>query len=196
MSKTEKKLADAGSVMEGITETNTSAADRQEKAPKKPMDKKRKKKIIRRCIIGGILVVIVLFMVRNSIAAQNMGIMVSTMPVTIENVEQNLSTSGTVKSEEAKTYFAPVAVKVGKVEVAAGDSVEKGQSLLQYDADALAEAKQMSELKQQANEGGYVSSVYKNNKYVSQLGEANVNLSVLNQQIEDSENYEIGRAHV
>ena len=45
MSKTEKKLADAGSVMEGITETNTSAADRQEKAPKKPMDKKRKKKI-------------------------------------------------------------------------------------------------------------------------------------------------------
>ncbi len=153
------------------------------------MDKKRKKKIIRRCIIGGILVVIVLFMVRNSIAAQNMGIMVSTMPVTIENVEQNLSTSGTVKSEEAKTYFAPVAVKVGKVEVAAGDSVEKGQSLLQYDADALAEAKQMSELKQQANEGGYVSSVYKNNKYVSQLGEANVNLSVLNQQIEDSENY-------
>jgi multidrug efflux pump subunit AcrA (membrane-fusion protein) len=189
MSKTEKKLADAGSVMEGITETNTSAADRQEKAPKKPMDKKRKKKIIRRCIIGGILVVIVLFMVRNSIAAQNMGIMVSTMPATIENVEQNLSTSGTVKSEEAKTYFAPVAVKVGKVEVAAGDSVEKGQSLLQYDADALAEAKQMSELKQQANEGGYVSSVYKNNKYVSQLGEANVNLSVLNQQIEDSENY-------
>ena len=55
MSKTEKKLADAGSVMEGITETNTSAADRQEKAPKKPMDKKRKKKIIcglRKCLTG------------------------------------------------------------------------------------------------------------------------------------------------
>lgn len=218
MSKTEKKLTNAGSVVEDKAEANMSVADRletmtadgaenktpalwtdpegknggkkkKEKAPKSPMDKKRKKKIIRRCVIGGVLVVIVLFMVRNSLAAQNMGMMVSAMPATIEDVEQNLSTSGTVKSEETKTYFAPVAVKVGKVEVAAGDSVTKGQALLSYDADALAEAKQMSELKLQANEGGYESSVYKNNKSVAELGEANVNLGVLDQQIEDSENY-------
>lgn len=162
---------------------------RKEPKDKKPMDKARKKKIIRRSILGGVALVIVLFMVANSMAAQNMGMMVSTVTATVQDLEQNLSTSGTVKSEEAKTYFAPVAVKVGTVDAAAGDSVKKGQSLLQYDADALAEAKQLAQLKLQANEGGYESSIYKNNKYIAELGEANVNLGVLEQQISDSENY-------
>ena len=162
---------------------------RKEPKDKKPMDKARKKKIIRRSILGGVALVIVLFMVANSMAAQNMGMMVSTVTATVQDLEQNLSTSGTVKSEEAKTYFAPVAVKVGTVDAAAGDSVRKGQSLLQFDADALAEAKQLAQLKLQANEGGYESSIYKNNKYIAELGEANVNLGVLEQQISDSENY-------
>lgn len=162
---------------------------RKEPKDKKPMDKARKKKIIRRSILGGVALVIVLFMVANSMAAQNMGMIVSTVTATVQDLEQNLSTSGTVKSEEAKTYFAPVAVKVGTVDAAAGDSVKKGQSLLQYDADALAEAKQLAQLKLQANEGGYESSIYKNNKYIAELGEANVNLGVLEQQISDSENY-------
>lgn len=210
MSKAEKKLTDVQPAAADQDRISAPAADpaessvqvpaedaagskggkkKKEKEPKKPMDKKRKRKIIRRSILGGVVLVIVLFMIRNSLAAQNMGTIVSTVPVTVEDVEQNLSTSGTVKSEESRTYFAPVAVKVGKVEAAAGDSVKKGQTLLTYDADALAEAKQMSELKLQANEGGYESSVYKDNKYAAELGEANVNLEVLDQQIEDSENY-------
>lgn len=187
-----KKDDDAKSSMsvqaEAVPDTK-AGRKRKQKAPKKPMDKARKKKIIRRSILGGIVLVIVLFMVRNSLAAQNVGMMVNTVPATVEDVEQNLNTSGTVKSEESKTYFAPVAVKVGKVEVAAGDSVKKGQTLLTYEEDALAEARQMSELKLKANEGGYESSVYKDNKYIAELGEANVNLEVLDQQIEDSENY-------
>ena len=207
MSKKEKKLTDVGSVMADKDEASMPVADRQEpkatdmaettipalakkqKPPKKPMDRARKKKIIRRSVIGVIVLGIIFFMVRNSLAAQNMGMLVSTMPAIIEDIEQNLSTSGTVKSEESKTYFAPVAVKIGKVEVAAGDSVKKGQALVQYDADALADAKQMSQWKLQSNEGGYESSVYKNNKYLAELGEANVNLEVLDQQIADSENY-------
>lgn len=213
MSKTEKKMADnnitvrekedkemagmevqetkaAGSMAERAEEgADTKKGGKKQKAPKKPMDKARKKKIIRRSILGGAALIIVLFMVKNSLAAQNMGLMVSTVPAAVQDLEQNLSTSGTVKSEEAKTYFAPVAVKVGTVDVAAGDSVKKGQSLLQFDTDALAEAKQMAQLKLQANEGGYESSIYKNNKYIAELGEANVNLEVLEQQIFDSENY-------
>ena len=163
--------------------------EKKEKTPKTPMDKKKKKKIIRRCIIGGVAVVVVLFIVSNSMAAKNAGAVVYTTTATVEDIEQTLNTSGTVKSEETKTYFAPVAVKIGTVDVAAGDSVKAGQTLVTYDADALSDAKQMTELKMQANEGGYESSIYKNNKYIAELGEANVNLEVLEQQIEDSENY-------
>lgn len=132
---------------------------------------------------------IVLFIVSNSIAAKNAGAVVFTTTATVQDIEQTLNTSGTVRSEETKTYFAPIAVKIGTVDVAAGDSVKKGDSLIRYDADALEEAKQIAQLKLQANEGGYESSIHKDNKYIAELGEANVNLAVLDQQIEDSENY-------
>lgn len=192
MDSQETKTAPDGMAVgaESGTETGKGRKKKQ-KEPKirKPMEKARKKKIIRRSILGCVALVIVFFVVANSMAAQNMGLMVSTVSAAVQDVEQNLSTSGTVKSEETKTYFAPVAVEVGTVDVAAGDSVKKGQSLLRFDADALAEAKQMAQLKLQANEGGYNSSIYKNNKYIADLGEANVNLGVLEQQIADSENY-------
>lgn len=171
------------------TEVKMTDTKKKEKTPKTPMDKKKKRKIIRRCVIGGAAAVIVLFMVTNSMAAKNAGTVVYTTAATIQDIEQTLNTSGTVKSEETKTYFAPVAVKIGAVNVAAGDSVKAGQALVAYDADALDDAKQLAQLKMQANEGGYESSIYKNNKYIAELGEANVNLSVLEQQIEDSENY-------
>lgn len=193
---TEKDNAQAS---ESVTAVSTLTAEKpeeksgkkkkKEKAVKTPMDKKKKKKIIRRCVIGGVAAVIVFFMVSNSMKAKNAGLVVNTTEVAREDIEQVLSTSGTVKSEETKTYFAPVAVQIGSVDVTPGDSVEKGQTLLSFDAEALADAKQIAELKLQANEGGYESSIYKDNKYVAELREANVNLDVLEQQIADNENY-------
>lgn len=156
---------------------------------RQPMDKAKKKKLIKRCVIGGIAVVVVGFFVLNSVAAKNAGTIVYTTAATVEDVEQTISTSGTVKSEESKTYFSPVAVRIGSVNVTAGDIVKKGDVLLSYDETALADTKQITELKLQANEGGYESSISKDNKYIAELGEANINLDVLNQQIEDSENY-------
>lgn len=153
------------------------------------LDKKKKRKIIRRCVLGGVVVLFVLFRITTSISAKNAGLIVQTEAVTIQDIEQTMNTSGIVKSEETKTYFAPLSLKIGSVSVAAGDSVQKGRPLIVYDADALENARQMEELKQQANEGGYESSIYKNNKYIAELGEANVNLDVLEQQIADSENY-------
>ena len=161
----------------------------KEKKEKTPMDKAKKKKIIRRCILGGIAAVIVLYVGINSVIAKNMPTTVFTTEVVKGDVEQVLSTSGTVKTQESKTYFADVSVKIGQVDVAAGDNVKKGQQLYAYDADALADEKKLSELKIQSNEGGYESSMIKNNKYISELGEANINLGVLEQQIADSENY-------
>ncbi len=161
----------------------------KEKKEKTPMDKAKKKKIIRRCILGGIVAVIVLYVGINSVIAKNMPTTVFTTEVVKGDVEQVLSTSGTVRTQESKTYFADISVKIGQVDVAAGDNVKKGQQLYAYDVDALEDEKKLSELKIQSNEGGYESSMIKNNKYISELGEANINLGVLEQQIADSENY-------
>lgn len=163
--------------------------EKKEKKKREPMDKAKKKKVIRRSILGGIAFVIVLFIVINSIAASNMATVVYTTPVIRDDVEQVLSTSGIVKTMESKTYFSDVAVEIGQINVTSGDNVKAGDALLLYDADALAEAKQLAELKLQSNEGGYESALYKDNKYISELGEANINLEVLEQQITDCENY-------
>ncbi len=189
MKKTENKEADNIKMENETVQTDMEKKAKKEKAPKTPMDKKKKKKIVRRCILGGAAAVVVLFIAVNSMAAKNAGVVVYTTTAAVGDVEQTLNTSGTVKSEETKTYFAPVAVQIGTVDVAAGDSIKKGQPLVTYDADALESARQVAELKLQANEGGYESSIYKNNKYIAELGEANVNLEVLEQQIADSENY-------
>lgn len=184
----EAKTTDVTNELQKET-TDTIGGKGRTMKEKKPIDKKKKKKIIRRFVVGGVLLVFVFLGVNSSIKAKNAGLIVRTASVTVQDIEQTLNTSGTVKSDESKTYFAPLSVKIGTVNVAAGDSVRKGQPLITYDADALNNARQMEELKLQASEGGYESSVYQNNKYIAQLGEASVNLAVLEQQIADSENY-------
>lgn len=162
--------------------------EKEEKKEKKPMDKSKKKKIIRRCIIGVIFVAIVVFIAVNSIMAKNAPTIVYVTPVTRDDIEQVLSTSGAVKTEESKTYFAQMSVAIGHVDVATGDKVKSGQLLFSYDTDALENEKLLVQLRIKATEGGYTSSISKNNEYINELGEANYNLDILEMQITYAEN--------
>lgn len=172
---------------------NAEATDIAEVMPKakkekKPWDKEKKKKVRRRVIAGVLAALVVAFFVRNSLMAKNTAPVVSTVAASVEDVEQILSTGGTVTSDEKKTYFAPISVEVGEVKVSTGDTVKKGDVLLTFDEEALSEAKQEAEYKLAANEGGYESSIHKDNQYIADLSEATTNLEVLDQQIADNEN--------
>ncbi len=158
------------------------------KKEKKPWDREKKKKVRRRAIAGGLAVLVVAFFVRNSIMAKNAAPMVSTVAASVEDVEQILSTGGTVMSDEKKTYFAPISVEVGEVKVSTGDMVKKGDVMLTFDEEALMVEKQEAEYKLASNEGGYESSIRKDNQYIADLSEATTNLEVLDQQIADNEN--------
>lgn len=157
------------------------------KKEKKPWDKAKKKKVRRRVIAGTLTGLVIAFFVGNSLMAKNAAPMVTTVAASTGDVEQILSTGGTVKSDETRTYFAPLSVEVGDVKVRTGDTVKKGDVLLTFDEKALAEKKQEAEYKLTSNEGGYESSVHKNNEYIADLAEANRNLPVLDQQIADNE---------
>lgn len=162
---------------------------KREKKEKKNKADKPKKKLKKRWIFGGIAALLVVLIVVNSVRNGNAAPVVYTAPAALQDLEQTISTSGTVKSDETEIYYAPVAVKIGEVNVSAGDMVKAGDVLIAYDETALADAKKQAELKLQSNDGGYESSIAKDNKYIAELGEANVNLDVLKQQIEDCENY-------
>ena len=177
--------------MFGKTKNRAENGEITEMMPKKektPMDKEKKKKIRRRVIAGVVVALVAAFFVTNSLKAKNTAPMVSTVAASVEDVEQVLSTGGTVTSDEKKTYFAPLSVEVVEVKVSTGDTVKKGDVLLTFDETALSEARLEAEYKLASNEGGYKSSIHKNNQYIADLSEATVNLGVLDQQIEDNEN--------
>ncbi|MDE7177441.1 MAG: efflux RND transporter periplasmic adaptor subunit [Lachnospiraceae bacterium] len=158
------------------------------KKEKKPWDKAKKKKVRRRVIAGTLAVLLIAFFVGNSLMAKNAAPMVTAVAASVGDVEQILSTGGTVKSDETRTYFAPLPIEVGEVKVSTGDTVKKGDVILTFDEKALSEKKQEAEYRLASNEGGYESSVHKNNEYIADLSEANRNLPVLDQQIADNEN--------
>lgn len=193
LQKEEKKMETDNKELKKKEKMEKKELAKQEKLERKknktPMEPAKKKKVIKRSIIGGVAGVLVLFIIYSNIAAANMKPMVSTVPVTKGDVEQTISTSGTVASEEARTYFAPISVKVGTIHAAAGEMVKKGEPVITYDAEALANEKRTKELELQASEGSYKSSTQKNSESWGDIGEANVNLQVLEQQITDIDNY-------
>ena len=55
----------------------------------------------------------------------------------IGDVQQTVEASGTVVSEESKTYFSPVNAKVDKVDFKEGDTVKAGTELVAFDKKDL-----------------------------------------------------------
>ncbi|MDE7445849.1 MAG: efflux RND transporter periplasmic adaptor subunit [Lachnospiraceae bacterium] len=162
---------------------------KKEKKEKKPLDraaKKKRRKIILFIVIG---VVVLLFILSKALGGNGPQAVVMTTGAVAGEIEQTINTSGTVTTEMTKSYFSDVNVKIGDVAVKAGDAVKEGDVLISYDADSLAKEIELAQLKQQSNQGNYNNSVQSNNEKWGDLNEANVNLSVLDQQIADTEAY-------
>lgn len=154
-------------------------------------DSKTKKKRRRIILIVAAVLVMVFFMISKLLAGST-PMPVVTVEATKGEIEQTISTSGTVVTDTTKSYFSDVNVKVGTVHVKAGDAVKAGDVLISYDEEDLQKKLQLAQLKQQSGEGSYQNSVQSNNEKLGDLNEANVNLEVLEQQIADTEAYITG----
>lgn len=167
---------------------NKAAGRKKDKKEKKPVDKAKKKKIRRIVILAAVAAVILFFVVSNVIAGSQ-PMVVLTTPASTGEIEQTINTSGTVSTDNSKTYFSDVNVKIGKINVSAGDAVKAGDVLIEYDETSLNKETQLAELKLQAEKGSYQNSLQSNNEKLGDLSEANINLEVLDQQIADTEAY-------
>ena len=98
------------------------------KKEKKPVDKAKRKKR-RRIIILVLVVLFILYIVISNIVAANQPIPVMTTSASKGEIEQTINTSGTVTTDNSKTYFSDVNVQIGKVNVSAGDAVKAGDVL-------------------------------------------------------------------
>ena len=161
-------------------EKNTTELAVQKKTLTPEQKKKRKKRII----AGVAAVVIVGFAVSRMLTPAALP-MVSVRSAQVGNIEQSVDASGTVTTEESKTYFSPVGAKISECKVQAGDVVAAGDVMLVYDAQDLEERQKEAELQNDEAKYTYENTVGKSNKDASEYSRSSHDVEILEQQVED-----------
>ena len=151
---------------------------------KKTLTPEQKKKRKKRIIAGVAAVVIVGFAVSRMLTPAALP-MVSVRSAQVGNIEQSVDASGTVTTEESKTYFSPVSAKVSECKVQAGDAVTAGDVMLVYDAQDLEERQKEAELQNDEAKYTYENTVGKSNKDASEYSRSSHDVEILEQQVED-----------
>lgn len=162
--------------------------EKGEKSEKEPLTPEQKKKRRKRLIIGGIVVVILALNIIPKLFAPDVLPVVSVAEAYQGTVEQTIEGSGSVKSEQVKTYFSPVSATISDFDLKVGDTVEAGATLLTYDGAELDELYQQAELTGSAAAYGYQDAITKDNKNVSEYNRSSAALGALEQQVEDEKN--------
>ena len=159
-----------------------------DKPEKPPLTKEQKKKRRRRIVIGSVAVVIVGYNIGSSLFAPEVLPAVNVVEASVGTVEQTIEGSGTVKSEEVKTYFSPVTAKVESFDLQVGDTVTAGDTLLTYDGAELDELYRQAELTGSAANLGYQDAITRDNENVSEYNRSSADLNVIEQQLDAEKN--------
>ncbi|MDE7206509.1 MAG: biotin/lipoyl-binding protein, partial [Lachnospiraceae bacterium] len=151
-------------------------------------NKKRKKKWLKIAIP---VVIVLLLIMRSVVSSKNAaaGIPVYTQNVSVGDIDTQLSISGKVMSEESTAFFAPADAKVEEIEVQKGDVVKAGDVLLCFDKEAVAYAKQKSELEGKISSADYNSTVQYNNEQRAKLTQAEADIATYQETVDRYEQY-------
>ena len=130
----------------------------------------KKKKSKKKLVIGvGILVVAVVAGVNiyGSMNAADSAIpQVKTVSAVRDNVQQTVEISGTVVSEEQKTYFSPVNAKVDTAALKEGETVKAGTSLIEFDQKDLEREAKKADLNVESGKLDMKNTLNKSDKAV------------------------------
>ena len=129
----------------------------------------KKKKGIKKWIALGVVVVLAGVYIFSSIQKKNAPLPVTTAQVMRGDIEEIISISGNVTSNETKSYFAEVTAPIETLDLSTGDRVEKGDILYAYNVEDLSKAKKQAELTLAQANGNYSGSLEKNRKATDKL---------------------------
>ena len=153
----------------------------------------KKKKSKKKLVIGvGVLAVAAvaganIYGSRN--AAENVIPQVEVVKAVRDNVQQIVETSGTVVSEEQKTYFSPVNAKVDVADVKEGETVKAGTKLVEFDQKDLEREEKKAELNVKSGKLDMQNTLNKSAEAVQKQQNAQGNAATLKQQVAAQEDY-------
>ena len=153
----------------------------------------RKKKSKKKLVIGvGVLAVaavagVNIYGSRN--AAENVIPQVEVVKAVRDNVQQTVETSGTVVSEEQKTYFSPVNAKIDVADVKEGETVKAGTKLVEFDQKDLEREEKKAELNVKSGKLDMQNTLNKSAEAVQKQQNAQGNAATLKQQVAAQEDY-------
>lgn len=150
-----------------------------EKRKNKAAGSRKRKKKIPLIVAAALVVVFGGYSVVNSVIAKNTPAQVNTVTAAKGSVEETISTSGKVNSEQSRTYYAPVGAVITEMNVSLGDVVEEGQQLVTFDTSDLEAQKTKAALDASASANGYRSTQYQSDKKQSEYNEAVIGLDEL-----------------
>ena len=153
------------------------------------MKKKKKKKKI---IIGAAVVLVAAGGI--SVAAQRKSgedqiPQVPVVTVQTGDVEEIVDASGTVGSEEEKTYYSPVNAQIKKVAFSQGDVVKKGTKLIEFDTKDLEKDNQKAELNLKSTKYDTKDTVNKSYKADQKQKDAKKKVQELEKKVKDKKAY-------
>lgn len=132
----------------------------------------KKKTIILVVVIVAVVLAAFIGVVAVVAKSLSAGMPVETETVSQGSISQELDYSGTVATEEVKVYFSPVSAKVATVDVAVGDTVKAGDTLLTFDVAEMEENDAIAALQSKAEEQGISATITTINNTQNKQAEA------------------------
>ena len=105
------------------------------------------------------------------------------------DIQQTVEASGTVVSEEEKTYFSPANAKVQEVSAEEGKVVKAGTKLVEFNLKDLQREEKKASMNLESGKLDMQNTINKSNKAVQKQRDAQGNAAALKQQVEDQKNY-------
>lgn len=105
------------------------------------------------------------------------------------DVEEIVDATGTVVSDEQKTFYSPVNAQIKNVSFAEGDSVKKGTKLVEFELKDLERDNKKAELNVKSGEYDYKNTINKSDQADKKQKDAKSKVGSLEQQVKDKENY-------
>lgn len=152
--------------------------------------KRRKKKKIGKWIVLGVIAVIVIgAIVLNSMSGGVTPEFVTSATVSSGQIVATIGTSGTVKSETSRTYYADTSLKVSAINVQEGDIVSAGDLMIEFDEDDIMLAIAQATMSFDVDNSSYLARVQNNQEHRATYNQAVTDVANYEALIETQEQY-------